>query len=208
MLIGILSGFISGIVASFGFWFFISHILKPKLEIDSKIYKSESVDDPKNFDYRVKVTNLSKRFSVYDVDFAARAYIYGLYPKNPERHKIYAINVGADKTPYIKSSVGENERFVILRPPYHEGRDGKGLLRRLYNKHHDENHQLNGSMSLEDVFHIIEEQKHTCKIVLYVTATSAFSTSRAIEEQVFFIDNIDSNMDISEESLFDNVVEE
>jgi hypothetical protein len=203
-----LIAFFGGIIASFSAWFFISFLFKPKLQIDESIYRFNSVDNEGSYVYKAKVINKSRLFNVYDVNLAARVYVYGLIPDEPGEYRIYIINAGVKTTPYIASKRKKNklftpnERYFVLKPPYSESKD-KGKLRKLYNQYH-ESDPCNGIFTLEDVFHIVEEQKHKTKIEFSITATSAFSASRAFVTAEYLLENINKDNDVFDnESLGD-----
>ena len=204
-----LVAFISGIVASFFAWFMISFLFKPRLKIDKHIYKFRSIDYEGSYVYKVKVINKSRFFSVYDVNLAARVYIYGLIPDNPDEYRIYVINAGVKTTPYIASKreknklFTKNERYFVIKPPFGEDLEKKkGKLRRLYNRYHEKT-PCDGIFTLEDVFHIVEEQQHRTKIEFSVTATSSFSASRAFVTKEFHLTNIELVDVFDNESLGD-----
>lgn len=205
MMIQILTA-LSGILASFIAWFAVSSLVKPKIKIDDELYRFKSIDNEGSFVYKVKVTNSSRFFSIYDVNLAARAYIYGLNPERPEEHKTYVINTGVKNSPYIASNrknsnhATANECYFALRPPYNENKD-KGKLRKLYNKNHPAN-PLDGVMLLEDVFHIVESEKFKTKIEFSITATSEFSASRAFVTKCYRLENI-NNIDMVDQDSQD-----
>jgi len=167
--------------------------MRPRLVIDDKLYFSDMLAYPGYPIYRVKVSNKSRHFHVYDVSIAARAYIYGLDANAPNDYTIFILSIGGKSTPYISSKRGtqehftSNERFFVIRPPYYNVVD-KGQLRRHYNRLHPDK-QLGQIMSLEDVFDVVTATKEQAVIEVSVTATSVFSSSRAFFTRQFKWDN-------------------
>jgi len=189
--------FIGGILASFIAWLVVSNVLKPHLEIDKKIYKYKSIDNPGYFVYKVKVTNKRLFLNVYDVNLSARVYIYGLDPESPHEFRMYIINPGAKYVPNIVSkkrrgnSISTNERYFTIYPPFGENKEKKkGKLRRLYNKKHEEEPK-NEIFTVEDVFNIVDNPTNKTTIEFSVTATSGFSAARASFTEYFNIDSIE-----------------
>ena len=206
-MLGAILTFLSGIAASFLAWFLVSVLVKPKLQIDDKLYKFKSIDYKGSFVYKVKVTNLSTFFAAYDVVLAARVYIYGLVSSDPTMYRTYVISPGAKNIPYITKAGGKsdqfsgNERFFILKPPYFDRKD-KGKLRKLYNENH-ETEPLDVIMTLEDVFNIIDEQKDKTTIEFMITATSTFSASRTYTTKCFRLTDIETVDEFDGESLME-----
>jgi len=186
-----LTAFFSAVWASFLAWYLVVFLVKPRLVIDDKIYKLKSVDNKESFVYKVKVTNKSRFFDVYDIDLAARVYLYGLNPDDKNEYRMYVINSGVKSSPYISSKrkisahFHGNERYFVLKPPYGENRDAdKGKLRRLYCRFHTDKPN-DFLMTLEDVFHIIENEKDNVVIEFAITATSTFSAKRLFYTKCF-----------------------
>jgi len=197
-LFEIILPFFLGIIASFFAWLAVVRLVRPRIKIDNKIYRFDSIDNDGFPEYKVKVTNKSRFFAVYDVTLAARVYLYGLVKDKQDEYRMYVINPGTKSSPYISpkrkrsKQVSKNERYFTLRPPFYEeknAKENKGKLRKLYNRYHESN-QLDGIMTLKDVFRIMEDYNYKTTIEFSITATSVFSSSRAYKTEKFLITEI------------------
>jgi hypothetical protein len=110
-VLGIVSGFLLGIIGSYLAWLWTVRAYVPKLSV-SAIARSTVSEQPPKYKYRIKVLNRG-RHSVSDISISSRVFIPGLNPERPTNLTSLHIPV-ADERPFPVLE-GRKGRIYTLR---------------------------------------------------------------------------------------------
>ena len=132
--------------------------------------------------YRIKVTNRSLLFKVFDVNLYGKVKIRGLNPQKPNDIKSFLLKVGNGVTPYINPYHGnpENIKALVIKVPF-SGKTQRGQLKKLYRENH--NGYAPDYLGLMEVFDISKELD--IEIEISVICTHIFSGARSITTKVY-----------------------
>ena len=113
LLLSIVTGVISGVIASGLFWLFLYYFLSPKIEFSEAICKSKSNDRGCGFIYRIKFHNVSKRTAN---DAHLKAYIVIPNFRREGTDDIYYVPLGSNHIMEILpvSKPGRVRKIVII----------------------------------------------------------------------------------------------
>jgi len=184
-LISILAGIVSGLLATWIFWYILYYVLSPKIEFSPSISKTKSESRGCGFQYRVKLHNSRKRIAV-DAKLQAFVLIPGLTIKRTD--DIFYIPLGTS-------------RIMEILPKSYSGNVRKIIHLNLDKDHFTKIFQRNNfpdsirtlafekKISLEDILSLDEEAyiKFVIKVADSVSgATKVFSSKKYFKRDVIY----------------------
>jgi hypothetical protein len=174
VIVGIATGLISGVIASFMFWFIMTHFMVPKIEFSKKITKLPSKNTNSSFKYQFKFHNANRKNNVLDVSIHATVY-FPDYPKKGTT-TLYEIPVDTRKIMELEPKTNKFSRparkITLML-------EDKIFIKEFNKSQNPENLKLScheRNMKLEDLFSLCSNSH----IRVYVAAIDGFSGSRKV----------------------------
>lgn len=106
----VMLGFVLGILASFGVWFFVERMLIPKLEFHEHVYVDRS--EGGSPEYRIRYRNPGR--ALIDLEFIVKLRIQGLRQQRPGLWRAIYIPVDDNRIPLVPRMSENQTRSVRL----------------------------------------------------------------------------------------------
>ncbi len=188
ILFGIGTGLVSGLVASFVFWYSLTHWLVPKIQISPKISKLPAKTYRSGYFYQFKIKNPSEGRPAIDLKFQASIY----YPDFPRKGvtNVYPIPLDAVNLMELLPVIKGERRTRRVRFKIDDHKFCEIHQRRFFPKEIKDCAKQE-SLRLEQLLKISE----SAFIRVYIAASDEFSGSRKIFKKEYKLEDIVESRD-------------
>lgn len=201
ILSGLATGFISGFMATYIFWYAMTHWLTPKIAFSPFIRKKESSKTPSRYSYLFKIVNLKNKTSAIDIKI--RAVIH--YPEisKPKFTNVYQIPLNTtnlmellpqdydyDEYDDIDESSNEDEFKSTMKGRMIKllinSENFRNIHQRKFFTEQINDHAKEDKLTLEELLAVSEK----VFVRLYVSASDNFSNSRKLFKKEYRLKDI------------------